>query len=76
MSMKTQKMKKENDKKPNLNKATIIQVALKTRRIKQADIAAALKISQQAVNRSIYGLTTITRVDDWCRENLGIEVSL
>ncbi|MDD3149546.1 MAG: helix-turn-helix domain-containing protein [Candidatus Gastranaerophilales bacterium] len=72
MSMKTQKMKKENNQQSNLNKSTLIKVALITRNIKQRQIAKELGITPQAVNRAINGLSPIKRVDDWCERNLGI----
>ncbi len=74
MSMKTQNLKKRNQKPPNLNKAILIQVALKTKGIKQRKIAIDLGITDAAVSRAIYGLSTNKRVDAWVEENLGIAV--
>ena len=72
--MKSQTMKKRNEKNANLNKSTLIKVALVTRQIKQKKIAEELDITPQAVNRAIKGLSSNKRVDQWCEKNLGISL--
>lgn len=74
MSMKAQAIKKENKKQPNLNKANLIKIALITRGLKQKDIADEFGISSAAVRRAICGLSPNRRVDEWCRDNLGVAI--
>lgn len=72
--MRTQNAKKRNNPEPNLNKAIAIKMALLKKGKKQVDIAADLGISRACVSRAIRDLTSVPRVDDWVRENLGIAI--
>jgi predicted transcriptional regulator len=74
--MKAQKVKKENTRKktPNLKKRILIKVALVERNITLTQIANDLDITLPAVSRAISGLSTISRVDEWCEKNLGIKL--
>lgn len=77
MNMTSYKVKKRNSKKKNvkkhISKCAFIQYQLKKRGFTQAQIAEELNISRQAVNRSLFGLSKVSRVDEWIEENLGWE---
>ena len=70
--MKTQEKLQNNDNQRNIKQTAKILYLLKIKGIKQSDIAAELKISRAAVSRSFYGLSKISKVDNWLKENLGI----
>lgn len=59
----------------NVTKAAVIQFELKKRGLTQAAIAEDLGITPVAVSRAISDLSTISRVDEWITQNLGLEVS-
>lgn len=66
--------KKRNSKVKNVKRAALIKFQLNSRGLKLSDIASDLQITRTAVYRSINDLSTISRVDGWLRENLGLEV--
>lgn len=73
MNMTTHIKVKRNRKNKNVTKAASIQFELKKRGLTQKLIAEDLHISTQAVSRAVNGQSTITRVDEWLYENLGLE---
>lgn len=72
MITKTKYLK--SDKKRNVTEIAFIQYQLKKNGYTQREIAKDLGITPMAVWRSINGLSKITRVDEWLRDNLGLEV--
>lgn len=70
--MKPQTKKIDNQTKRNVKKEAMIKIRLIKNGKTQQDISKDLDISAQAVNRAIKGLSTITRVDNWLKENLGV----
>lgn len=66
--------KKRNSKVKNVKRAALIKFQLNSRGLKLSDIASDLQITRTAVYRSINDLSTISRVDEWLCENLGLEV--
>jgi len=70
--MTPQLMQKNNKNIKNVTRAAKIIYLLKINGFTQAKIADELNISKNAVSRSIYGLSKISRVDSWIKENLGI----
>lgn len=74
----TSHMRKKHNKKvknvKNKEKAAYIHFQLKRRGFTFQTIADDLNISHTAVCRSVSDLSTISRVDDWIKTNLGIEV--
>lgn len=74
MNMTSYMTKKRNSKVKNVKRAALIKYKLNRRGLKLSDIASDLRISRTAVYRSINDLSTITRVDEWLSENLGLEV--
>lgn len=74
MNMTTYMIKKRNSKVKNVKRAAFIKFRLNSAGLKLSDIASDLNISRAAVYRSINGLSTISRVDEWLYENLRLEV--
>ena len=70
--MKSQVNLQNNNNKRNIKRAAKISYLLKINGFKQIDIANDLKISTVAVSRSFYGLSKISKVDNWLKEKLGI----
>ena len=70
--MLAQKKKKCTSKKPK--RAAYIKYKLAMKGYKIVDIARDLNITDNAVTLSLYGLSKITRVDEWLKEHIGIEV--
>lgn len=66
--------KKRNSKVKNVKRAAFIKYQLYRQGLSLSDIANDLKISNAAVYRSINGLSTIRRVDEWLYENLDLAV--
>lgn len=66
--------KKRNSKVKNVKRAALIKFKLNSKGLKLSDIASDLQITRTAVYRSINDLSTISRVDGWLQENLGLEV--
>lgn len=64
---------KRNNKVKNVKRGAYIKYIMTLNGIKVSDIANDLSISNVAVYRSINGLSTISRVDEWLRNNLGLE---
>ncbi len=56
----------------NIKRAYEIKYRLKLAGLTQRDIKKALNISDAAVYRAIFGLSKISRVDIWLKENLGV----
>ena len=69
--MKPQRKIKENTTLNNLKKTAKIIYLLKLNKITQKQIAETLNITTAAVSMSINGKSTITRVDNWLKENIG-----
>lgn len=69
--MTPQAYKKRNKVKRNIKRAAKIKFELQLRNIKLVDIANELGISATAVWRSVYGVSTITRVDLWLERHIG-----
>lgn len=67
-------IKKRNKTKRNIKQVARIKYELGVRGLKMVDIAKDLNITQQAVQRAVYGLSTVTRVDEWLDENIGLVV--
>lgn len=65
---------KSNTPIKNVKRAAFIKYKLGCKGYKTSDIARDLEISRAAVTRSIYGLSTVSRVDEWLCEKLGKEV--
>ncbi len=65
---------KSNTPIKNVKRAAFIKYKLGCKGYKISDVARALGISGTAVTRSIYGLSTVSRVDEWLCEKLGKEV--
>ena len=74
MNMTPYMTKKRNSKVKNVKRAAFIKFRLNSAGLKLSDIASDLSISRAAVYRSINGLSTISRVDEWLYENLRLEV--
>lgn len=74
MNMTSHMIKKRNSKVKNVKRAAFIKFRLNSAGLKLSDIASDLSISRAAVYRSINGLSTISRVDEWLYENLRLEV--
>lgn len=74
MNMTTYMIKKRNSKVKNVKRAAYIKYQLYRQGLNLSDIANDLKISNAAVCRSINGLSTIRRVDEWLYKNLKLEV--
>ena len=72
--MTPQILKKNNSKLNSMKNAAFIKYKLSELKLSFSDIAHDLEISNAAVSRSIYGKSKITRVDEWLRDNLGLEV--
>lgn len=70
--MKPQSNKKHNKPKRNIKRRAKIIYLLNLKGISQKDIASELKISNQAINRVIGGLSKSQKVDTWLKENLGV----
>lgn len=74
MNMVTKTKYLKSDKKRNVTQIAYIQYQLKRNGFTQRDIALDLGICEQAVSRAIRKQSQITRVDEWLRDNLGLEV--
>lgn len=61
-------------KRKDVNRARIIKAAMALKGVQNAHIAEDLGVSRQAINRALYGLSTISRFDSWVKENLGIAI--
>ena len=72
--MTTHNLKKRNKKKRNIKRAARIKFELGLRNLKASSIASDLNISRAAVYRSMYGLSKITRVDEWIAKNLDMVI--
>lgn len=72
--MTSHMIKKRNSKVKNVKRAAYIKYQLYRNGFRLSDIANDLKISNAAVYRSIYGLSTVYRVDEWLVDNLGLKV--
>lgn len=75
MNMTPHMTKKRNSKVKNVKRAAYIKYQLYRKGLNLSDIANDLNISNAAVCRSINGLSTIRRVDEWLYENLRLEVA-
>ncbi len=60
--------------KRNVTEVAYINYQLAKNGYTQTSVANELGITPMAVWRSINGLSKITRVDEWLRDNLGLEV--
>lgn len=74
MNMTTYMIKKRNSKVKNVKRAAYIKYHLYRQGLSLSDIANDLEISNAAVYRSINGLSTIRRVDEWLYKNLKLDV--
>jgi len=74
MVMVAETSRKNTNINKNVTKAAYIQYQLKRNGFTQAQIAKELNINPVAVSRSFYGLSKISRVDNWLADNLGLEV--
>ena len=70
--MTPHKKHKNNKTKRNVKRAARIMYELKIRGFKQRDVAEELGMTRQAVSRSFCGLSTVSRVDEWIEQNLGL----
>ena len=70
--MKSCKTEKINKKVKNIKRGAYIKYRLYSTGFNLNDIAEELNITNAAVYRSIYGLSKITRVDEWLKVNLNI----
>lgn len=70
--MTPHKRLKNNKTKRNVKRAARIMYELKIRGIKQWEVAEELGMTRQAVSRSFLGLSTVSRVDEWIEQNLGL----
>lgn len=75
MNMTSHMIKKRNSKVKNVKRAAFIKYQLYRQGLSLSDIANDLKISNSAVYRSINGLSTVRRVDEWLYENLRLKVA-
>ena len=70
--MKSCKKEKINKRVKNIKRAAYIKYKLYSAGLNLSDIATELNITNAAVYRSIYGLSKITRIDEWLKKNIGI----
>ena len=75
MTMTPHMNKKGKQKVKNVKRAALIKFKLNCKGLKPSDIASDLHISRSAVYRSLNSLSTISRVDEWLYENLGLEIA-
>ena len=66
--------RKSNTPIKNVKRAALIKYKLACHGLNIADIARDLGVSHTAASRSIYGLSKVSRVDEWLCEKLGKEV--
>ncbi|MCD8378435.1 MAG: hypothetical protein LUB59_06580 [Candidatus Gastranaerophilales bacterium] len=71
MNITSHMSKKSNQNLKNVKRAALIKYELCCSGLKLVDIANDLGITKSAVYRSIYGLSTVSRVDDWLKNNVG-----
>lgn len=74
MTMTSYMSEKRNKKVKNVKKSAYIHYQLKIKGMNFQTIADDLHMSHAAVLRSVGGLSKISRVDEWLKLNLGIEV--
>jgi len=74
MSMKTQKIKKENKKPTNCDNAILIRTKLIEKGIVQRRIAEELGVTDGAISNFINGYRVSKRFTEWCWKKLGIKL--
>lgn len=71
--MKAQIFEVENRNKRNIKRAAYINFLLKSRGYSQTQMATELNVSTACICRVINGQAKSKRVDNWLKENLGVE---
>lgn len=66
--------KNSNRQKRSIQDIAYIQYLIKKNGFTQTNIAHELNISAEAVTRSIQGLSTIKKVDNWLKENINLDL--